>query len=70
MGNKDFFLNILNWLAEETALISVRSKKPGLTPLTLTETQGRIAFWLAVLIAPSLALAIGVGVIGRRRRNT
>jgi ABC-type uncharacterized transport system involved in gliding motility auxiliary subunit len=70
MGNKDFFLNILNWLAEETALISVRSKKPGLTPLTLTETQGRIAFWLAVIIAPSLALAIGVGVLGRRRRNT
>lgn len=70
MGNKDFFLNILNWLAEETALISVRSKKPGLTPLTLTETQGRIAFWLTVIIAPSLALAIGIGVLGRRRRNT
>jgi ABC-type uncharacterized transport system involved in gliding motility auxiliary subunit len=69
MGNKDFFLNILNWLAEETALISVRSKKPELTPLTLTETQGRIAFWLSVIIGPSLALVIGVGVLGRRRRN-
>jgi ABC-type uncharacterized transport system involved in gliding motility auxiliary subunit len=70
MGNKDFFLNILNWLGEETALISVRSKEPGLTPLTLSEAQGRIAFWISVIIAPSLALAIGVGVIARRRQKT
>ncbi len=70
MGNKDFFLNILNWLTQETALISVRSKEPGLTPLTLTEAQGRIAFWVSVIIAPSLALAVGLGVIGRRRRGS
>ncbi|MDP6345907.1 MAG: GldG family protein, partial [Alphaproteobacteria bacterium] len=53
MGNKDLFLNLLNWLTEETALISVRSKEPGLTPLTMTETQGRIAFWLSVIIGPT-----------------
>lgn len=70
MGNKDFFLNTLNWLTEETALISVRGKEAGPTPLTLTETQGRIAFWLSVIIAPSLAVAIGVGVIARRRRDS
>ncbi len=70
MGNKDFFLNTLNWLAEETALISVRSKRPGLTPLTLTEVQGRIAFWLSVIVVPSFAFALGAGVIVRRRRDS
>ena len=70
MGNKDFFLNTLNWLTEETALIAVRSKESGPTPLALTETQGRIAFWLSVIVAPSLAVAIGVGVIARRRRDS
>lgn len=70
MGNKDFFLNMVGWLAEETSLISVRKKETGLTPLTLTDTQGNLVFWLSVIIAPSLALAIGVGVVARRRRST
>ncbi len=67
MGNKDFFLNMFGWLAEETALISVRKKPTELTPLTLTETQSNFVFWLCVVIAPTLILALGVGVVGRRR---
>ena len=70
MGNKDFFLNLVSWMAEESSLISVRKKATGLTPLTLTDTQGNLVFWLSVIIGPSLALAIGVGVVARRRRAT
>lgn len=68
MGNKDFFLNMVSWLAEEASLISVRKKETGLTPMTLTDTQGNLVFWVSVIIAPSLALAIGIGVVARRRR--
>ncbi len=68
MGNKDFFLNMISWLTEEASLISVRKKETGLTPLTLTDTQGNLVFWLSVSIAPSLILAIGIGVVMRRRR--
>ncbi len=67
MGNKDFFLNMFGWLAEETALVSVRKKPTELTPLTLTDTQSNFVFWLCVILAPTLILAIGVGVVGRRR---
>ncbi len=67
MGNKDFFLNMVGWLAEETALVSVRKKSTELSPLTLTDTQGNLVFWLCVILAPTLILAIGVGVVGRRR---
>ena len=68
-GNKDFFLNMLNWLAEENVLISVRRKEPGLSPLLLTAVQGKIVFWLSVVIVPSLLLVTGLGVTARRRRG-
>jgi ABC-type uncharacterized transport system involved in gliding motility auxiliary subunit len=69
-GNKDFFLNTLNWLAEENILISVRRKEPGLTPLMMTVPQGRLVFWLSMVIVPSLVLVVGIGVTARRRRST
>ncbi len=68
-GNRDLFLNIINWLAREEAMISVRNKTPGLSPLTLSAAQGKLAFWLAVIITPSLFLAIGAAVIIRRKRR-
>ncbi len=68
-GNKDFLLNMLNWLAEEHVLISVRRKEPGMTPLLLTAVQGKIVFWLSVVIVPSLLLVTGLGVTARRRRG-
>lgn len=69
LGNKDFMLNMLNWLAEENTLISIRKKEPGLTPLLLTAVQGKIVFWLSVVIVPSLLLVMGIGVTARRRRD-
>jgi len=68
-GNKDFFLNMINWLAEENVLISIRRKEPGLTPLMLTRAQGKIVFWCSMVIVPSLVLVIGIGVTLRRRRS-
>jgi len=70
MGNKDFFLNTIGWLAQETALVSVRKKSTELSPLTLTDQQSNLAFWICVVLAPTLILAIGVGMVGRRRWST
>jgi hypothetical protein len=58
---------MIGWLAEETALVSVRKKATELSPLTLTDTQSNLVFWICVILAPTLMLAIGVGVVGRRR---
>ena len=66
-GNRDLFLNVVNWLAEEEAMISIRKKEPGISPLMLTTTQGRLVFWVAVILLPSFFLVIGVGVVFRRR---
>ncbi|OHC75624.1 MAG: hypothetical protein A3G18_00225 [Rhodospirillales bacterium RIFCSPLOWO2_12_FULL_58_28] len=67
MGNKDYFLNMISWLAEETSLISVRRKTVGVTPMPLSDTQSKLVFWLSVVIAPSLILAVGGAVVARRR---
>ena len=66
-GNKDFFLNAVNWLAEEKILIAIRKKETGLTPLMMTATQGNLVFWLSVVIIPSLVMVVGIGVAGRKR---
>lgn len=66
-GNKDLFLNIVNWLAEEADLISIRKKEASATPVILTQTQGRVIFWVPVIILPSLVLITGIGVIFKRR---
>jgi len=69
-GNRDFFLNMLNWLAQETVLISIRKKEAGLTPVMLTAIQGKLVFWLSVVIVPSLVLLVGIGVSMSRRLRT
>ena len=68
-GNRDLFLNAINWLAKEESLISVRKKEQGISPMTLTTMQGKLVFWIAVIIMPSLFLAIGLGVVLRRRNQ-
>jgi ABC-type uncharacterized transport system involved in gliding motility auxiliary subunit len=66
-GNRDLFLNIVNWLAEEHLLISIRKKAPGLSPVTLTGVEGRMVFWVCVIILPSLVMLLGFAVITRNR---
>lgn len=68
-GNKDFFLNTVNWLTEEADLISVRKKDANMTPVILTSSQGRFIFWIPVVVVPSFILVAGIAVLSRRRIN-
>ena len=70
LGNKDFFLNIVNWLAESEELISIRHKKDQahpFSPLFLTENQKKLVFWFSVVIQPLLILSIGIFIYSRRK---
>ena len=70
LGNKDFFLNIVNWLAEAEELISIRHKKKEaypFSPLVLTENQKKLVFWFSVVIQPLLILSIGIFIYTRRK---
>lgn len=69
LGNKDLFLNSINWLARDESLLSTRmqSKEMGREQFFVTEAQGAWAFWLAAVLQPAMFFAIGMVVFLRRR---
>jgi ABC-type uncharacterized transport system involved in gliding motility auxiliary subunit len=66
-GNRDMFLNMVNWLAQQENLISVRPRSPEDRRITLTGGQDRMIFWFAMVILPGLIFAAGVQTWWRRR---
>ena len=66
-GNRDLFMNTVNWLAQQENLIAIRPRDPQDRRVTLTSDQQRRIFWLTVLIIPGLILLAGVHTWWRRR---
>ena len=66
-GNRDLFLNAVNWLAQQENLIAIRPKDPEDRRITLTRDQHTRIFWLTVFIIPGLILFAGVQTWWRRR---
>jgi ABC-type uncharacterized transport system involved in gliding motility auxiliary subunit len=66
-GNRDLFLNTVNWLAQQENLIAIRPRDPEDRRITLTADQMRRIFYLTVLIVPGLVLLAGVQTWWRRR---
>jgi ABC-type uncharacterized transport system involved in gliding motility auxiliary subunit len=67
VGNLDLFMNAINWLAEEEALISIRPKEMTTRQVTLTAAQARTIIYTNILFVPLVVLAVGVWVWWRRR---
>jgi ABC-type uncharacterized transport system involved in gliding motility auxiliary subunit len=68
-GNRDFFLNVVSWLAEEEDLISVRPKDTRQNPVVLTSAQSNVVLWVPLALLPATVLACGIVVIVQRRRS-
>ncbi len=66
-GNGNLFLNTVNWLTEEADLISIQPKTSSPRTIQLTPSQGRMIFFVSVLILPLLVLITGISVWLRRR---
>jgi ABC-type uncharacterized transport system involved in gliding motility auxiliary subunit len=66
-GNGNFFLNTVNWLTEEADLISIQPKTSFPKTIQLTPSQGRMIFWVSLIILPLAVLVIGLTVWMRRR---
>jgi ABC-type uncharacterized transport system involved in gliding motility auxiliary subunit len=66
-GNRDFFVNSLNWLSQQENLIAVRPRQPEDRRLTMTaEAQNRIMI-LTLFIIPGLVFATGIYTWWKRR---
>jgi ABC-type uncharacterized transport system involved in gliding motility auxiliary subunit len=66
-GNRDLFLNTVNWLAQQENLISIRAKDPQDRRITMTADQLTRTFYITVLIVPGFILLAGVQTWWRRR---
>jgi ABC-type uncharacterized transport system involved in gliding motility auxiliary subunit len=66
-GNGNFFLNAVNWLTEESDLISIQPKTSSPRTVQFTPSQGRLLFFVAIIILPLIVLVLGVSVWLRRK---
>lgn len=66
-GNRDLFLNMMNWLSSDEDLISIRPKEPTDRRLNMTARQMTMVFYESVIFIPLLIVVAGVGVWWRRR---
>ncbi len=66
-GNRDLFMNSVNWLARQENLIAIRPRDPEDRRVTLTATQQNWIFRTTIFIIPGLILCAGILVWSRRR---
>jgi ABC-type uncharacterized transport system involved in gliding motility auxiliary subunit len=67
-GNGDLGLNIVNWLAEEEDLISIRSRTKKSSLIHLTRRQGNFIFCISVIIIPVIIFLTGTFIWWKRKK--
>lgn len=65
--NGDLFFNIINWLAEDESLISIRPKTMTNRRVTLTEAQSAALHWFDLFVLPGLLILSGAYIWWKRR---
>ncbi len=66
-GNRDLFLNSMNWLSSDEDLISIRPKEPADRPLNLSRRQMSVIFSSSVIGLPLVVIMAGMMVWWKRR---
>ena len=59
-GNRDLFLNIVDWLAQQENLVAIRPRVPEDRRITLTLDQQQRINMLAIFLIPGVVLGTGV----------
>ena len=67
LGNSNMLANMINWLASDEDLISIRPKAPEDRPLNVTAGNLKSIFWLSFVIFPLGVVAIGMATWWKRR---
>ncbi len=66
-GNYDLFLNMVNWLAEEEDMVTIRPKEFDDRRVTLTERDSKVVLYVSVIGLPLIIIIGGLMVYYRRR---
>lgn len=67
LGNADFFHNVVNYLAGDEDLISIRPRRGLSDRIYITGGQGRFIFLVVVVLLPLSSALVGATVAWRRR---
>lgn len=68
-GNANLFMNTMNWLGREEALIAIGPKERTFSPILLTPADARLAFLLPVVVLPGVVLVGALYIFIRRSRH-
>jgi ABC-type uncharacterized transport system involved in gliding motility auxiliary subunit len=66
-GNRDLFMNMVNWLAQQENLIAIRPREPEDRRVTLTADQQRRIMLLTLVLLPLSIVGAGIYSWWRRR---
>jgi len=66
-GNRDLFLNMMNWLSSDEDLISIRPKEPEDRRLNISGRQMSVLFYSSMVFLPLIVVLSGFAVWARRR---
>lgn len=67
-GNRDLFLNTVNWVAGDENLISIRPRSAAQGKLTITKKQTNIIFFFTVVLMPAVIFISGIAIWWKRKR--
>jgi len=67
LGNRDLFVNSINWLSSDEDLISIRPKAPEDQALNVSGQRMAMLFWLSIVIFPLTVVAFGLATWWKRR---
>ena len=66
-GNGDFIINTVNYLVGREGFITIKKKHKPIEPLILSQAQGKVVFWIPVVVIPLIILIFGIVVWNRRK---
>jgi ABC-type uncharacterized transport system involved in gliding motility auxiliary subunit len=67
LGNRDLFVNSINWLSSDEDLISIRPKTPEDQALNVNGYRLKLMFWLSIVIFPLGVVGFGLATWWKRR---
>ncbi|MEZ4546210.1 MAG: hypothetical protein R3B51_00045 [Thermodesulfobacteriota bacterium] len=67
-GNRDLFLNTVNWVSGDENLISIRPKSGQVGKLAITNKQTNVIFFFTVIMIPAVIFFSGIAIWWKRKR--
>jgi ABC-type uncharacterized transport system involved in gliding motility auxiliary subunit len=67
LGNRDLFLNMMNWLSSDEDLISIRPKEPEDQSFLMTRAQQNMVLYFSIFVMPLAIVVSGIAAWWKRR---